>query len=275
MTFNPFLIFILGTIFGSFFNVCIYRIPRNQSTVSPRSQCPHCKHKIRWFENIPILSYFLLRGKCSNCRQNISIKYPFIELLTGLIFLLLYLHLPSLSHFFVAAIFTSFLIIASFIDLEHLMIPDRFTLGGFLIGVLLSIIFPVIHGYTNEPFLLMAIKSSLSSLIGAFIGTGLLLWIALIAELFIKEEAMGFGDIKLIGFIGSITGWQGALFAIFAGSIIGCLLYLPIRCFSPNRPENNPRQVPFGPSLALAALFYLFIQTYVDNYFDVAYTLFF
>lgn len=266
-----FFVFIIGACIGSFLNVCIYRIPRGESIVLPASRCPHCKTPIRWYDNIPILSWFILKGKCRVCKNPINIRYPIIELLTAVLFVITWNTFPIYESI-VTMIFISILIIITFIDLDFLMIPDRFTIGGFIFALIASVLVPSIHGQSSDSlFLMNAISSAILALKGAFIGSGLLIWIAFLGETVVKEESVGVADIKLMGLIGGFCGSMGAVFAIFGGAVLATCLLLPIMFFKKlktRNPESAYTVIPFGPWLASAAILYvLWLREPIDAYF--------
>jgi leader peptidase (prepilin peptidase) / N-methyltransferase len=276
--------FIFGAIVGSFLNVCIYRIPAERSVVFPGSTCA-CGKPIAWYNNIPILTWIFLRGRASCCGEKFSFRYPAIELLTGILFLVAWLTHPPLVAI-IGFLYIAFLISSTFIDLDHMIIPDRFSIGGMVIGVVLSFLFPSLHGIDGEP-ILENIQSGVLSIIGAMIGAGLVYWIMVLGEIVFRKPAMGEGDVKFVGFIGAFCGWQGALFSMFGGAFIGTIALLPIlllgRIFGwtskykyedPETGEEGEEevqfgsQVPFGPMLAGAGLIYfLGFSKYVDAYF--------
>lgn len=278
--------FIFGAMVGSFLNVCIYRIPAEGSVVTPGSTCA-CGQPIPFYHNIPILSWLLLRGKAACCGQRFSWRYPAIELLTASLFLWAWLaHSPLVA--VVGMLFISFLICSTFIDLDHMIIPDRFSIGGMVLGVFLSVAVPALHGYEGL-WLAASIQAGVSAVVGALIGSGLVYWIAVLGEIVFRKPAMGEGDVKFVGFIGAFCGWQGAVFAMFGGAFLGSVILLPIllagRLFGGKKeskevaPDHEPEeegeedlqfgaQVPFGPLLALAGLIYfLGFGKYVDAYF--------
>ena len=217
--------FIFGAIVGSFLNVCIYRIPAGRSVVHPGSTCA-CGQPIPFYHNIPILTWIILRGKASCCDLSFSVRYPAIELLTGLLFLACWwVHVPSVA--LVGMWFIAFLVCATFIDLDHMIIPDRFSIGGMVLGVLVSIAVPSLHGFDGA-WMPAAIQSAMTSVIGALIGAGLVYWISVLGEIVFRKPAMGEGDVKFVGFIGAVCGWQGALFAMFGGALVGSVVLLPV-----------------------------------------------
>lgn len=228
-------LFIFGAVVGSFLDVCIYRIPRDESIIFPRSRCPECKGKIAFYDNIPILSYILLRGMCRICGSKISLRYPIVELLNGLFYPLLFFHLGWGIPFIAYSAFLSSLIVVTFIDLEHQIIPDSITIPGILIGLLLSFLLPV------------GIKNSLS---GVMLGGGLFYTVALISR-----GGMGGGDIKLIAMIGAFLGWKEVLLTIFIASLTGSLVGIFLMVF---RGKGRRHKIPFGPSLALGSVLSLF-----------------
>lgn len=221
-------VFIFGCCWGSFLNVVIYRVPKKLSVVTPRSFCTTSQKPIPWYDNIPVFSWLMLRGKSRFDGQPISIRYPAVELLTGILFLAAWLLLPPVVAL-VGFPFIAILIAGTWIDLDHMILPDFSTIGGMLLGVLLSFFFPALHGYnTGEPFLIEGMRSMIAATIGILIGSGVILWIAVLAETILKKEAMGFGDVLFMGCIGAFCGWQGALFAIFGGALLGTLIVIPL-----------------------------------------------
>ncbi len=270
--FFPTAVFIFGACVGSFLNVVIYRVPKEQSVVTPGSHCG-CGQPIRFYDNIPILSWLLLRGRARCCGRAFSFRYPFVELLTGALFLACWLRFPPL----VALggwIFIGCLIAATFIDLDHMIIPDVFTIGLGVLGVLLSMAIPTLHGHDSGILLLDSVRAATTSLQGMFIGSGLVLWILLLAEILLRKEAMGFGDVKFVGAIGAFCGWQGAVFAMFGGALVGTVWFAGAWLWEKSTgrraavapPSETPEgeqaplafgaHVPFGPMLAIAGAAY-------------------
>lgn len=279
--------FLFGAVVGSFLNVCIYRIPEDRSIITPGSTC-RCGAPIPFYHNIPIFSWLFLRGRAACCGARFSARYPAIELLTGSLFLACWLlHPPGVA--VVGMLFIAFLICATFIDLDHMIIPDRFSIGGMVLGVLIALCVPALHGYQGM-WLLAGVQSGLSAITGALIGAGLVYWIAVLGEIVFRKPAMGEGDVKFVGFIGAFCGWQGAVFAMFGGAFIGSMVLLPLlvvmrvlgrssgekAAIEADSGESNAApsdsqlglQVPFGPMLAVAGLIYfLGFSHYVDAYF--------
>lgn len=235
------IIFLFGLIMGSFFNVCIYRIPNGQSILYPPSHCGSCNHPLAPLDLVPILSWLFLRRKCRYCKAPISARYPLVELLTGLLYLALFIkfHLSWNLLFYLA--FISLLILVSFIDLDHRIIPDRFI----LIGLALAI------GMYFTPWGL----GWKDALIGAVIGAGSLLLVDLAGRIFFKKEGMGFGDVKLMGMAGLFLGIQqtivSLLLGIWAAAVVGVIL-LRIR------KDEADHYIPFGPFLAFGCTLAIF-----------------
>jgi leader peptidase (prepilin peptidase)/N-methyltransferase len=283
--FFPTLAFVFGTCIGSFLNVVIYRVPAGKSIVRPGSACA-CGAPIAWYDNIPILSWILLRGRARCCGRPFSFRYPFIELLTGLLFLGCWLRMaPPVA--ICGWVFLGSLICGTFIDLDHMIIPDAFTIGLAVEGLLLSLLVPALHGQASGFFLLDTLRSGSASVVGVVAGSGVVLWIALVAEALLKKEAMGFGDVKFVGAVGAFCGWHGAIFSIFGGAAVGtvwigtALLWQKLSgapaAAAPRAetPDGEPADiglgmhVPFGPMLAVAgALYFLLLRGWVDRWFD-------
>lgn len=285
--------FLFGACVGSFLNVVIYRLPKEESVVTPGSHCA-CGQPIKWHDNIPILSWLLLRGRARCCGRPFSFRYPAIELFTALVFVGCWARHGATPLVAVAgAIFLSCLIAATFIDLDHMIIPDVFTIGLAVFGVLLSFWVPALHHQHSDYFLLDAMRAGLASLKGMLIGSAIVLWIALLAEAVLKKEAMGFGDVKFVGAIGAFCGWQGAVFAIFGGAIVGtvwvALAWVWEKATGKRAtvapPSETPdgeatslafgAHVPFGPMLAIAGgLYFLIFDRWVNGWFADAASLF-
>ena len=277
------LAFVFGSIVGSFLNVCIYRIPAGKSVVFPGSRCG-CGKPIAWYDNIPILSWIILRGKARCCGAPFSGRYPFVEFLTGLLFLLAWVG-ESIPVALCLWAFFALLVPAIFIDLDHFIIPDRFSVGGMFVGIFLSVLVPELHGFANPGGI--ATYSGLSTaLVGALVGSSVLYWFGALAEIVFRKEALGQGDVKLAGCFGAFCGWQGAVFSLFAGAVIGTVLLLPILIWQ--RFKGQPASagaseadeegdesigfgtaVPFGPMLCAAIILYvLWLEEPVRAWFD-------
>lgn len=283
--FFPLCAFVFGACVGSFLNVCIYRVPKGESVVTPGSRCG-CGQPIAWHDNIPILSWLRLRGRARCCGRSFSVRYPAIELLTALMFLACALLFPP-AKALGGMVLVSIVICATFIDHDHMIIPDGLTIGGGVVGIGLSLLLPGLHDQAHDFHFLASLRAGLDATLGLLVGSGLVLWIALVAEALLKKEAMGFGDVKFLGALGAFVGWQGAVFAMFGGAIIGCVWFaiaLLWQKFSGRAaagarletPEGQQTDrvglgvhVSFGPMLGLGALLYFFVlQRWVDRYFD-------
>jgi len=239
--FFAFWAFVFGACWGSFFNVVIYRVPAKKSVVHPGSHCYACQAPIKWYDNIPILSWCILRGKARCCGAPFSIRYALIEALTGALFMVTWLvYGPSLGVVVSIWLFISLVLCNAFIDLDTQFLDDRFMVWGMMLGVLLSALYPELQGQggSGDPAMLERIRSVIMSLTGAMVGSGLVLWIGLTTEKFMGRETMGFGDVILLGFFGAFVGWQGAVFSVFGGSIIGSIVVLPMLLFNKLTGKN-------------------------------------
>jgi leader peptidase (prepilin peptidase)/N-methyltransferase len=225
-----------GLCVGSFLNVCIHRLPLQQSVVHPGSRCPGCGYVLRWYDNIPVLSYLALRGRCRGCRAPISIRYPIVEVITAAIFLWHLAVFDLTPLFFVRVAFACALIVLFAIDLEHQILPDRITLPGIVIGLACSVLLP---------------PGPLMSLAGAVAGGGLLWAIAEVWYRLRKVEAMGFGDVKMLAMVGAVLGLRLVILTFvlssMLGGVVGALLLA-------TRRADLATKVPFGTMLAAAAL---------------------
>ena len=276
-------LFVLGSIIGSFLNVCIHRIPQRQSLITPPSSC-HCGERIPWRFNLPCVSWLLLRGKAACCQRSIPFRYFAVEVLAGALFAYAGLHFEDKDPYalFVSAnlFFACILVCATFIDLEHMIIPDRLSVGGAVVGVALAFSFPVLWGWSGDG-LVPRMAGGTEALLGLLVGSGILYWVGVFAETLLRREAIGQGDVKLLGCVGAFCGWEGALFSIFGGALVGTMLLLPITMLASGSKRGAPDgeaqsekigwgvEVPFGPFLALAALLYQFgLNEFVDAYFQ-------
>lgn len=226
---------------GSFLNVCICRMPKDESIVSPPSHCPHCSYRIRWYDNIPLVSYILLCGKCRGCGTAISLQYPLVELLNGVLTLLLFLRFGPTPAFAALFLFCSALVTVTFIDIEHQIIPDEISLSGIVIGFALSF-FLKGHNWLN-------------SLLGILLGGGCLLLVAYTYQRLTGKDGMGGGDIKLLAMMGAFLGWKAVPFIIFVSSLIGSVIGVSIMLM---QKKDSKLAIPFGPYLALGAILYIF-----------------
>jgi leader peptidase (prepilin peptidase)/N-methyltransferase len=247
---------------GSFLNVCIYRIPREESVIHPRSHCPSCSTLIAWYDNIPLVSYLALRARCRHCATRISPRYFLVETLVAFLFLLVWLKLGSadsprpllltpIDSFSVVLVYwlaVFGLTLGTFVDFEHMIIPDRVTIGGMISGILLSILVPALHLQTT-------FYGSLgSSLIGAIAGFGMLWLVAVLGKLIFKKDAMGFGDVKLMGAIGAYLGWIAVIFTVMISSLFGAIVGVSLVAIG---KKDMQSRIPYGPYIALAALIWI------------------
>lgn len=234
-------IFIIGLCIGSFLNVCIYRLPEGKSIVRPPSACGACGHPIRWYDNIPVLSYIALRGRCRQCRAAFSVRYPIVELLNGLFALAVWLRFGPTAQSAVYFAFVAALLVITFIDIDHRIIPDVISLPGIAIGFACSFLLPQLAWH--------------NSLIGILIGGGVLYLVIYGYYLITGVVGMGLGDVKLLAMIGAFIGWQGVLFTIMASSFIGTLVGVAEMI---RTRQGLKLAIPFGPFLAMGAVLYIF-----------------
>jgi leader peptidase (prepilin peptidase)/N-methyltransferase len=224
-----------GAMLGSFLNVCVYRLPRDESVVHPRSRCPGCGATIAWYDNVPVLSWLFLRGRCRRCAAPISPQYPLVEAGVGAIWALAVwwygLAVPAL----IAATFATLLLGILLTDLRHMLIPDEFSLGGLGLGL----------GFS----LLAGGLSPLAAVIGAAAGYGLLWLAGAVGTWWAGRDAMGGGDLKMMAMVGAFLGWRGVLLTVFLGALIGTVVFLPALL----RRERH-KEIPFGVFLAVGAM---------------------
>jgi leader peptidase (prepilin peptidase)/N-methyltransferase len=255
----PTLLFIFGAIVGSFLNVCIVRIPHGDSVVQPPSHCPACKKAIRFYDNIPLISYFVLLGRCRDCGERISPRYVLVELLMAFLVVALYYQFGISLAFLVSVIFVAALIVISFIDLAVRIVPDVISLPGIVAGLLFSVIGRYL---IHDPFDL--VPSPLSALLGALIGGGFLLALAWAYEAFTGVEGMGGGDIKLLAMIGAFLGWPSIPVTLFLSSLGGSIIGITAMLI---KGVGRKYALPFAPFLCLGALLYLFFgRQLIDFY---------
>jgi leader peptidase (prepilin peptidase)/N-methyltransferase len=242
---------VLGASVGSFMNVCVTRLPKGESLLRPRSRCPECSGQIAWYDNVPLLSWILLRGKCRQCRTSISFQYPAVELVTAAIWIGMALMYGPTWRALQGSILFSLLLTISLIDARHYLIPDALSIGGLGAGLALS--------------LLPGPPSFLTSVIGAALGFSVLLAVGLLGEWVFKKPAMGGGDIKMMAMVGAFLGPAGAMLTIFIGALAGTLVFAPLSL-------KTKREVPFGVFLGLgAAIAFLFGQSLVEWYSQAAF----
>ncbi|HEX3926723.1 MAG TPA: prepilin peptidase [Gemmatimonadales bacterium] len=224
---------VFGLLIGSFLNVCIARWPAEESVVRPRSRCPRCGNLIAWYDNIPVVSWLVLRAKCRHCHLPISWRYPAVELLVGMLWLACAWKYGWTVEALRAALFGTILIGIAFTDAREYIIPDEFSLGGTALGLLLAFV----GGALPWP----------QALLGAAVGFALLWLIAVVGSRLLKQDAMGGGDIKMMAMIGAFLGWPGVLLTLFLGAALGTLIFLPLKL------AGRERLVPFGVFLAIGA----------------------
>ena len=238
------IIAVFGLIIGSFLNVCIYRIPRNMSVIMPSSRCPACNKPIKAWDNIPVLSYILLGGKCRYCKKEISLKYPLVEALNAFLYIALLWRYGAEWYFFLYCALISALIVITFIDLDFQIIPDMITLPGIVIGFIAG---PLLM---PDPFMRYSRLSFLSSLVGFLAGGGLYYAIAILSK-----GGMGGGDIKMMAMVGALMGWKSVILTTFLGSLTGAIVGIFLMIF---KGKGRKTKIPFGPFLALGVLITLF-----------------
>ncbi len=241
-------LFVLGALIGSFANVVIYRLPRGENIAWPGSHCQSCSASISWYHNVPILAWFWLRGKCAKCGAKYSFRYPFVELLMAVLFLLAGYRLgPVTLEVFPwtlveALIFITCALICSFIDLDHMILPDVFTLSGIVIGLIGSLLNPD--------------RNFWDAVIGVLAGGGALWAVGYLYLALRNREGMGGGDVKLLAWIGAVLGWKAIPIVILLSSVLGSILGIAIAI---RTKDGMNKPIPFGPYLAGAAILYILL----------------
>jgi leader peptidase (prepilin peptidase)/N-methyltransferase len=272
-------VLLFGLIVGSFLNVCIARLPREQSIVSPPSHCPRCQTPIRWYDNVPLVSFLALRGKCRKCGLPISWRYPLVELLNGLLFLGCFARFGLTGEGALAMALCSALVVITFIDLDHMIIPHEITKSGMVIGVIVAPFFmtaleppmafglgrllPTAHSYFADQLILIT-TGVVNSLIGMLLGGLPLYLIGTFWEKFFKKEAMGGGDVMFMGMVGSFLGWKGAFLTIMLGALIGSAVGIILIAL---KRHELGKLIPFGPYLAFGTLCTLFYGADIINWY--------
>jgi leader peptidase (prepilin peptidase)/N-methyltransferase len=242
------LAFFFGACWGSFLNVCIHRIPREESVVTPRSHCPGCGHLIAWYDNIPLLSWLALRARCRSCGTRISARYFLVELLTAVLFLMVWNRYGFDLRTPIYWVVVFGLVLGTFVDLEHMIIPDRCTIGGMILGVAASAAAPVLHDTDSH------LRSVVVSLIGLAAGFGSLWLVGQIGRWIFKKDAMGFGDVKLMGAIGAFFGAPAVLFTIMVSALLGSVAGVAMILLGGKEWQSR---IPYGPYIAAAALLWM------------------
>jgi leader peptidase (prepilin peptidase)/N-methyltransferase len=264
MTFAPWMYGLLGLVIGSFLNVCIYRLPRGESIVFPGSHCPNCSKAIAPYDNIPVLSFLWLLGKCRHCGTPISFQYPLVELLAGTAFCFSAVTWGLTAPTLISSLFLSALIVLFFVDFHHQILPNVITLPGILVGILLSP-FQLQDFYQDSvtlrltalvaPENIPALSPWIGSVFGALVGGGLLFLVGFAFQVVRRKQGLGMGDIKMMSMVGAFLGWRLALFTIFAGSLLGSLLGVFLILFL---GKNLQTKLAFGTFLGLGATAALF-----------------
>jgi leader peptidase (prepilin peptidase)/N-methyltransferase len=242
--------FLIGACVGSFLNVCIYRIPAHKSIVYPGSTCPICQTPIKFYDNIPILGYLILKGRCRFCGTSIAIRYLIIESLVGLLALCVVLKFGVTFTGLIYFMFIAALIVITFIDIDHQIIPNEISLPGIAAGLVFSFFIPTLT-FSN-------------SLIGIIAGGGSLWLVATLYLLLTHREGMGFGDVKLLAMIGAFIGWKGVVVTIFTGSAIGTIVGITTMLI---KRKDMKMAIPFGPFLSIGAIIYLFFGQALINWY--------
>ena len=236
----------IGAIVGSFLNVCIYRLPRGESIISPPSRCPNCESRIKWYDNVPVISYMVLKGKCRACGEKISARYILVELATALLFLALFIVFGPSAKFAAYAALGGSLIIATFVDFEIQEIPDEVSIFGLVVGLGFALAFPSLFGEAAR------FRAFWASLLGALVGGASIYIIGYLGELVFKKEAMGGGDVKLLAMIGSFLGWKLVIITFFVAPVFGSIVGVIFKI------RDGRQTIPYGPYLSLAALISIF-----------------
>lgn len=242
---------LFGLAIGSFLNVVIYRLPRKITLITGRSRCPHCERQLKWYHNIPVISFLFLTGKCAFCSGKISLRYPIVELLNGLFYVYFYWQFSLSVEFAVYCFLTSALLVIFLIDLDFQIIPDTVTIPGMVLGLGVS--------------LLPGGVGIIDAVIGLLVGGGSLYAIAVLGDWLFKKESMGGGDIKMAAMLGAFLGWQKVLFVFISSAVIGLLVSVFLMLFSAKL--RRERVVPFGPFLATAAMLAIFFGDRVINFY--------
>lgn len=244
--------FVLGGTVGSFLNVCVYRLPKGQSVVKPRSRCPKCEEPIAWYDNIPILSWLLLGAKCRNCSEPISWQYPLVEAITGLLFALTYLRFGFAVATPVYMLLGASLVLVTFVDLTDWTIPNEVTLPGIPIGVACALL---AMGVPNSG---LQLDNPLMAIAGLILGGGILYGLDKASLVFLGKRGMGFGDVKLMAMLGAFFGPWGALLNIVVASFIGAAVGLAMINANRAKGDKEGNYLPFGPYLAVGGLVVMF-----------------
>ena len=252
--------FALGCCVGSFLNVCIWRLPRGMGINNPsRSLCPECEHGLAWYDNIPLVSYALLRGRCRYCDAPIPWRYPVVEAVTGIVFTGIYVHQGLMNatppdQLIIMGLLATLLIIASGVDMTHFIVPDEISVFGIIAALLAGLLIPGLH-VGPEPYHTLTgltgiatLDGLIGSTLGAVVGGGLVYLFAVVGGLMFGREALGLGDVKLMAMVGAFLGWKVAVFAFFLAPFFGLLYGIPLLL------AKGQHLLPFGPFLSSAAV---------------------
>jgi leader peptidase (prepilin peptidase)/N-methyltransferase len=243
-------VFIIGAVFGSFLNVCIYRLPEKISLIFPSSSCPVCKKRIPFWANIPILGYLILKGKCYECSSRISIRYPLVELFAGILTVLSFLQFGFSVQFFIYTIFIYFLIVIAFIDIKTHLIYNKVLIIFFATGVITQIIIPFI--------------SWEQAVLGLIAGGSSMFFVALLGKWLFKKESLGMGDVKFAAVCGFFTGWLNILIALYLGFV---LAFISITLHNRIKKRKISGYIPLGPFLAAGLILFLFWGKEISSFY--------
>ncbi len=269
-------VFIFGAIVGSFLNVVIHRVPREQSIVFPNSACPNCKTAIKPYDNIPLVGWLMLGGKCRNCKEKISPRYPAVELLTAIVFLLTYLRIGFTAFLPVALIFVALMIALIFIDAEHMILPNVITYPLFFFALLIRLIYPLVFGteyftdlqhsplsnFGNYPVWLVSL---IGAIFGGLVGGGFLWLVGELWKHLRGVEAMGLGDVKMMFAVGALLGWRLTFLTIFLGAFSGAIIGIFV--IYKQKDKNLQAQIPFGIFLGIGSILALLFGEPLINWY--------
>ncbi len=249
-----FFMFCIGACVGSFLNVCVVRLPHERSIVLPASHCVHCRHPLPWYDNIPLLSYWILGGRCRFCQKKFSIRYFIVELITAMSFVIFYQHFGLQWALLPYLVMLSCMVVVTFVDFEHRIIPDEISIGGAIAGLIFSLLIPQLHLFepVAGPWYMAHLKSFGFSLLGALVGGGSIYVMGIIGDFIFKKESMGGGDVKLMAMVGAFLGWKAALLAFFIAPFFGAIFGVV------EKIRTKDSAIAYGPFLCLGALISLF-----------------
>lgn len=253
------LTFVIGLIIGSFLNVCIYRIPRNESIVYPASHCTECGYKLAWCDLIPLVSYLFLRGRCRSCGTKISLRYPLIELVTGIVFLLLFIKYGLTLAFLLYAVLMSVLIVVFFIDLDHMVILNKLVIFALVAAIIVAL------GNLFTPLTIYGDNKWWNPFLGALLGSGFLFVVAVLGSIVFKsDEAMGGGDIKLMLPIGLFLGWRLTILTLFLSVIIAGVVGIVLLAL---KITSRKSSIPFGPFIVIGCFISIMYGYHIINWY--------